>query len=106
MDNREDRPNNHAHHQTTPTKNQNPSTTNHPRCIKAEELRERTERSVTKGRAPARPKAAPIAKPKAAATPSATKPNPVPGGGYVDRPGVDSTADPATVLPDPIIPKF
>ena len=27
-------------------------------------------------------------------------------GQYVDRPGVDSTADPATVLPDPIVPKF
>ena len=27
-------------------------------------------------------------------------------GHYVDRPGVDSTADPATVLPDPIVPKF
>ncbi|MCB0913473.1 MAG: NAD(P)/FAD-dependent oxidoreductase, partial [Propionibacteriaceae bacterium] len=31
---------------------------------------------------------------------------PPPAAGYVDRPGVDSTADPATVLPDPIIPKF
>ena len=89
---------------TTPTPEELP--TRDSRTPAPEELRERTERSVTKGRAPARPKAAPIAKPKAAATPSATKPNPVPGGGYVDRPGVDSTADPATVLPDPIIPKF
>ena len=71
-----------------------------------EELRERTERSVTKGRAPARPKAAPIAKPKAAATPSATKPNPRPWRRLrrPSRRGFDGR--PATVLPDPIIPKF
>ncbi|MGC4151743.1 MAG: hypothetical protein QM628_01530, partial [Propionicimonas sp.] len=46
----------------------------------------------------ARPAPAPSAKPLAPAMASA--------GGYVDRPGVDSTADPATVLPHPIVPKF
>ncbi len=58
------------------------------------------------------------ARPRLAAKPAAARPAPAPPspaapaaatasvGGYVDRPGVDSTADPATVLPDPIIPKF
>ena len=40
--------------------------------------------------------------------PPASAPTPVAVavGHYEDRPGVDSTADPATVLPDPIVPKF
>lgn len=59
-----------------------------------------------------RPKARPTAKPQAARPASkpsgkASKSQPseaVPA--YVERPGVNSTADPATVLPDPIIPTF
>jgi sulfide:quinone oxidoreductase len=53
---------------------------------------ERASASVTKGRP--RLDTTPLPRPSA------------PPGGYADRPGVDSTADPATVLPDPIIPKF
>ncbi len=69
--------------------------------------------------APSSPTPAPKAKkPRIEAKPitPAAKPAPVPAaasaapsgppGGYVDRPGVDSAADPASVLPDPIIPKF
>ncbi len=52
---------------------------------------------ATKAPATPRPTPAPAA---AAAKPSA------PAGGYTDRPGIDSAADPATVLPAPIIPKF
>ncbi|MDQ7993096.1 MAG: FAD/NAD(P)-binding oxidoreductase [Propionicimonas sp.] len=43
--------------------------------------------------------------------PAPPRPSPVgmaaaPADGFPDRPGIDSTADPATVLPDPIIPRF
>jgi hypothetical protein len=52
----------------------------------------------------------PPTKPLAAAAPKSIQPGAArpaaPSGGYTDRPGVDSTADPATVLPSPIIPKF
>lgn len=61
-----------------------------------------------KGRAPAKPRpgTTPLVAPRPAATPApATRPS-APVGGYVDRPGVDSTADPTTVLPQPIVPKF
>ncbi len=52
----------------------------------------------------ARPYTAKPTEPRASARAAAgpTEPAPV----YVARKGVDSTADPATVLPDPIIPKF
>ena len=61
--------------------------------------------------APARPvaaarpssKAAPKARPSSSARPQAAA---APPPAYVPQRGVDSTADPATVLPDPIIPKF
>lgn len=57
------------------------------------------------------------AKPRLETKPLATsRPTPAPApvvavaapssGSYADRPGVDSTADPATWLPDPIIPRF
>lgn len=51
----------------------------------------------------ARPAGRPAGKPgKASGKHATTEPSPV----YVPQKGVDSTADPATVLPDPIIPKF
>ncbi|MCC2593634.1 NAD(P)/FAD-dependent oxidoreductase [Tessaracoccus sp. OS52] len=53
-------------------------------------------------RAASRPPTKPASKPKAASSRTATAPVPA----YVDRPGVDSSADPATVLPEPIIPTF
>lgn len=60
-------------------------------------------------RSGARPSAKPAAKaptrPTAKAGPAAKgAPEVIPA--YVDRPGVDSTADPSTWLPDPIVPKF
>jgi sulfide:quinone oxidoreductase len=64
------------------------------------------KRSVPEASRPARgaspaPRASKSAAP-ARTTPAATESVPA----YVPQKGVDSTADPATVLPDPIIPKF
>jgi len=57
----------------------------------------------TKAGRGARPYTAKPTEPKAPTRAAAsTEPTPV----YVAQKGVDSTADPATVLPDPIIPKF
>jgi len=58
--------------------------------------------AAARGPAGGRPAGKPAAKGKAPAKPASSEPVPA----YVPQKGVDSTADPATVLPDPIIPKF
>ena len=50
--------------------------------------------------------AAPRSPAKQKPRPATVKREPAPVPEYVAAVGVDSTADPATVLPDPIIPKF
>ncbi len=62
----------------------------------------RAKASAAGAARPARP--APRASAPKAAPRTSAAPQPVPE--YVPAPGVDSTADPSTVLPDPILPKF
>ena len=69
-----------------------------PRPVKA--------RLETKPLAASRPSPAPAARPAPAPSAKPLAPAMASAGGYVDRPGVDSTADPATVLSHPIVPKF
>lgn len=67
--------------------------------------------TTTTGRARPRPSKSAAAAPRASAKPAGRRAAPAeaaeqPVPAYVPFKGIDSTADPATVLPDPIIPKF